>query len=201
MNVTELKSAVDRVDGFYQAFQTREKELKAEVETYKSEIELLTKTSAVLKHLLDILVKEEITKMAGLVTFGLRSVFEDQDLTFVPVLTKKNEKMHVELRTKNRNIESSFGSYGGSVAVIESLLLRILCILKKDLARFMLLDETFPAVSEEYRESTGKLITGLCKKLNLDILLVTQERDFQDCADHVYFAKESDNGLVLEKIK
>jgi len=199
--IEELQRKTDQIDGFYLAMKKREKTMEAELSELKKDVELLTKTSAVLKHLLDSMVKNEISKMAGLITFGLKTVFDDQDLTFLPKIIKKNEKLHIELKTLNEGVEGEFESFGGSVAVIESFLLRVLCLLKKKYARLMLLDETFAAVGSEYIQNTGNLLIQLSKKLNLDILLVTHQKEFQNFADNVYLVKESPKGLLMEKIK
>ena len=201
MTIAELQKKTYQIDGFYKALKDRKEELTSNIETLKNDIDLLTKTSAVLKHLLDIMVKDEINKMAGLITYGLKTIFNDQDLTFVPKIVKKNEKTHIELKTLNNGLEGEFGSFGGSVAVIESFFLRLLCLLKKKYAKLLLLDESFAAVGEEYIANTYRLISELAKKLNLDILLVTQLRTFYDHADHVYKVKESDGGLIMEKIR
>lgn len=201
INISELQSRVDRIDGFYQSLQENKNKLEIETENLKKEMELLKKSSAVLKHLLDVMVKDEISKMAGLITYGLKTVFEDQNLTFKPIITKKNDKIYIELNTENNGISGEFGSFGGSVAVIESFLLRILCILKMNKAKFILLDETFAAVGQEYVSNTSKLISEISKKLDLDILLVTHQREFQQYADRVYRIKESKKGLIMEKLK
>lgn len=199
--IAELQDKLSRLEGFYEALKTRKQELIKETENLKREIDLLTKVSSVLKHLVDVMVKDEISKMAGLITYGLKTIFDDQDLTFVPVITKKNEKVHIELRTQNHGIEGEFGSFGGSVAVIESFLLRLLCLLKMKLARLVLLDETFAAVGSEYIANTSRLISELSKKLGLDVLLVTHQREFQQYANKIYRVKESSNGLIMEKLK
>jgi len=201
ISVIDLQRRVDQIDGFYKSLKTRENELLSAIALIKEEIDILTKASKVLKHLLDIMVKDEISKMASLITYGLKTIFDDQKLTFIPNITKKNDKVHIELKTENNGVEGEFGSFGGSVAVIESFLLRVLCMLKKNYARLMLLDETFAAVGEEYIYNTGKLISELSKKLGLDVLLVTHQKEFQTTADHVYRVKESDQGLLMEKIK
>lgn len=199
--ILELQRKADRIDGYYKALKKQESDFLTEISTLKKEVEILTKTSSVLKHLLDVMVKDEITKMADLITYGLKSIFEDQSLTFVPKIIKKNEKIHIELKTENNGIEGDFESFGGSVAVIESFLIRILCILKKKLARLLLLDETFAAVGEEYIANTSKLISQLSHKLGIDTLLVTHNKDFINFSDNVYRVKESPNGLLIEKIK
>jgi len=201
MNLSDLQKKVYQLDGYYKALRSEEQEHLSEIDALKKEIDLLTKTSAVLKHLLDTMVKDEINKMAGLITYGLKTIFNDQNLTFIPKIVKKNEKMHIELKTLNKGVEGDVGSIGGSVAIIESFFLRLLCLLKKKYARLLLLDETFAAVAEEYIGNTSKLLSELSKKLNLDILLVTHQRAFQDNADHVYKVRESDKGLLMELLR
>jgi hypothetical protein len=205
MNVAELQRKIDQIDGFYKALKNQETGLISEIDLIKKEIDILTKTSAVLKHLLDTMIKDEISKMAGLITYGLKTVFDDQNLIFVPKIKKKNEKIHIELKTENNGVEGEFKSFGGSVAVVESFLLRILCMLKKKFARLMILDETFSAVGNspgsDYIGNTCKLISELCKKLGMDILLVTWQEEFKNNADHVYVVKKSSAGLIMERVK
>jgi DNA repair exonuclease SbcCD ATPase subunit len=201
MNLTDIQSRIDRLEGFYQALKGQEKTIAEEITELKADNELLTKASVVIKHLLDTMVKDEINKMAGLVTYGLRAVFEDQDLSFKPVISKKNERIYIELKTANKGIEGEFGSYGGSVAVIESFLLRVICMLKMKLARVILLDETFAPIGDEYIQSTSKLVGELAKKLGLDVLLVTHQPEFKNYANKVYRVTDSPNGLLMEREK
>lgn len=197
----ELQSRVDKIDGFYTALKTNKASLESQIAGLKDEIELLSKTSAVLKHLLDVMVKDEISRMAGLVTYGLKAIFDDQNLSFVPVITKKNDKVNIEFKTENNGVRGDFGSFGGSVAVIESFLLRVLCMLKLKLARFMVLDETFASVGEEYIPNTSKLVNELSKKTGLDVLLVTHQKEFQNSAQRIYRVKEAPDGLKIESLK
>ncbi|RKY82559.1 hypothetical protein DRQ07_01000 [candidate division KSB1 bacterium] len=199
--ISILEKRLNQIEGFYKALKKQKKELSEVITDIKKNIEILTKTSAVLKHLLDSMVKDEIERMSGLITYGLKSIFDDQDLVFSPEITKKNGKIYIDLKTSNNGIEGNFESFGGSVAVIESFLLRVLCILKKNLAKLMLLDETFAAVGEEYIANTSNLIKELSKKLGLDVLLVTHQKDFQQNADHIYRVKESKDGLTMETLK
>lgn len=201
MNINELEKRLNQTEGFYRALKKQRQELSEVTNSIKKNIEILTKTSAVLKHLLDFMVKDEIERMSNLITYGLKSIFDDQNLVFSPDMTKKGGKIYIDLKTSNNGIEGDFKSFGGSVAVIESFLLRVLCVLKKNLAKLMLLDETFAAVGEEYIANTSKLIKELSKKLGLDVLLVTHQKDFQQNADHIYRVKESKNGLLMEQLK
>ena len=203
MDLKELQGKADKIEGYYRALKKQESDLTSEVEGLKTEISVLLKSSAVLKHLLDVMVKDEISKMAGLITYGLKTIFYDQNLKFIPEITKKNEKINIDLKTDNDGIEMEFGSFGGSVAIIEDILLRIICMIKMKLARIMLLDETLAHIGPEYIPGTGKLLAELCKKLDMDVLLVTQRHDskeFQKYVDNMYKVDKTGKGLVIEKL-
>jgi len=201
MSINDLLKQTNRVEGFYDALKNQETELSDTIASLKKETERDTKVSAVLKHLLDLMVKGEINRTAGLITYGLKTIFDDQDLTFEPEVSQKGGKIHIKLKTINDGIETDFKSSGGSVSVIESFLFRILCVLKKDLARLMFLDETFSAVGDEYIPNTGKFVKELAKKIGIDILLVTHQKEFKHYADNAYKVVKLKGGLTLEKIK
>lgn len=200
-SIIEIQRKTDQIEGFYRALQSQESQLKEQINGIKEEIDILTKSSAVLKHLLDVMVKDEIIRMAGLITYGLKTIFHDQNLCFNPKMVKKNEKMHVELITEIDGKERDFESFGGSVAVIESFLLRILCMLKKNYAKFMVLDETFAAVGDIYISNTCLFINELCKKLDMDVLLVTWQSEFEQGADHIYKVKKASGGITVERTR
>ena len=103
--VKDLQRKTDQIDGFYQAYRQQEQGLTETIDSLKKDIDLDIKASTVLKHLLDIMVKDEVTRMASLITYGLKTIFEDQNLTFTPDITKKNEKIYIELKTNDNGIE------------------------------------------------------------------------------------------------
>ena len=116
---------------------------------------------------MDSFVFDEINKIAGLVTYGLKAVFDDLNLSFKPVVIKKNDRIYIEFKTVQNGHELEFGTFGGSVAVLESLLLRIICILKMNLARLIMLDEGLVAIgTSEYVHNASKLINELSIKVD-----------------------------------
>ena len=201
MDLSTIQSRIDRIDGFYQALKSQEKSIAQDIVDLKTKVDLYVKASLVIKHLLDVMVKDEINKMAGLVTYGLKTIFDDQDLAFKPILSKKNDRIYIDFKTINNGVEADFGTYGGSVAVIESFLLRVICMLKMNLARLILLDETFAAVGSEYIQNTSRLVGELSNKLGLDVLLVTHQPEFKNFANKVYRLKDTPNGVMMEKEK
>jgi ABC-type lipoprotein export system ATPase subunit len=74
-------------------------------------------------------------------------------------------------------------------------------MLKMNLARVILLDESFKAIDCDYIHNTSKLVSELAAKLGLDVLLVTHEPEFKNYAKRVYKVKDSPNGLLMEREK
>jgi len=182
-------------------------ESEAEIEKLSHNIAVYTKSSVVLKSLLQDLVGENLRSIDKLVTEGLRRVFHDQlNLTFQSELVERNNQLQISFRTEQgRATGNAIASFGASVAVVESLLLRIIVILKTGLAPVLLLDESFAQVSDDYIEPLGKLVQSLCKDLGMTILLVTHQHEFQETADVVYRADCTEAGdlrtLSMKKIK
>jgi hypothetical protein len=138
----------------------------------KKERDILDKTEKVLKHLIDKLVKSDLSKMDNLVTYGLKAVYPERNFTFQSVPQERGSKMWIDLQTlDNGNLVSADSK--SSVHVVESLLLRLLCLIKMKRARLLILDESFSAVENDRVEKLYGLVSELCTKLKMDILLVT----------------------------
>lgn len=147
--------------------------------------DILEKTEKVLKHLTDKLVKNDLSKMDGLITYGLKTVYPDKSLVFKSEVQERGKKMWIDLQTiNNGNITDPDSK--SSVQVVESFLLRVLCIIKMKRARLLLLDETFKAVDSDYIEYFYQLVSELCKKLGMDVLLVTHFPGCAELVDHSY---------------
>jgi len=168
-----------------------EKELsqtEQEITSLNSEIALLDKVVELFKHLLDKLIVSNVSKVEKLVTFGLKSVFYDQNLIFEGKIKRGKGKIGVEFQTvkDGKIVGDAIESFGGSIVVVESFLLRIITILRMGLRRFLSLDESFGEVDPEHSVSTSKMINEICEKLDFDILLVTHNRGLQEHAHHVF---------------
>jgi DNA repair exonuclease SbcCD ATPase subunit len=199
INIENLQNRLHKLEGVYQSLKSQENILIKEIENIKNELDIYTKVSTVIKHLLDTLVVDEINKIAGLVTYGLKAVFDDQDLSFKPVIIKKNDRIYIEFKTVHNGHDLDFGFYGGSVAVLESFLLRIICILKMNLAKLIMLDEGLVAIgTSEYVHNASKLINELADRIGLDVLLVTHQPEFKKYANKIYRVEDTINGLMIK---
>lgn len=197
--VASLSNEAARLEGRHEAYNRLCSRLVAEVESLKSDAEVLEMVVRLFERMLRELVGESLEHVEKLVTAGLRAVFEDKTLSFktemdldrkVPVLKFyiKDEELGVEAPPR--------GNFGGGCVALADFLLRVICILKLGLPRVMFQDETLSQVSAQYLPAAGEFIRKLCAKLGMDVVLVTHS-DFQGSADTVYKATMRRGSLHL----
>jgi len=184
----------------------KSEDLEKEITDLESETRILDKVVELFKHLLDDLIVDNVKKVEDLVTYGLKVAFPDQDLKFEAQVKRGKGKIGLEFKTiKNGQIVGEvLETFGGSIATIESFLLRLIVIIKLSLRRIIILDESFNAVDSEYSSNVSKLLREMCEKLNFDMLLVTQNRDtLPEFAHHIYkvVADNDQNCAKIAKVK
>jgi DNA repair exonuclease SbcCD ATPase subunit len=203
MNINLYDSVIDRtqfLQGVYQDKVSQKEKLESEVASLREEKEILDKSEKVIKFLMDKLVQKDLSKMDALITYGLKSVYSDRDILFKSEIIEHGKKIWIDLQTisDGKKVDPQSQS---SVHVIESFLLRLLCILKLNRGRLLLLDETFSAVDTGYIENFSQLVVQLCKKLGMDIFLVTHQVGFIDYANHSYRINRTDNKTEVISLK
>jgi ABC-type lipopolysaccharide export system ATPase subunit len=203
MNLDLLESVVNRshfLQGVYEEKLTQKSKIELEVNSLREEKDILDKTEKVIKYLMDKLVKNDLSSMDALISYVLKTVYTDRDLQFKSEIIEYGKKIWIDLQTisDGKKVDPQSQS---SVHVIESFLLRLLCVIKLKKAKLLLLDETFAAVDPGYIENFSQLIVQLCTKLGMDILLVTHNMGFIDFANHSYRISRTDNKTDVEKLK
>lgn len=201
MDTTLFDSVMNRVtylQGTYEARIRQRDKVKAELTRLKDEKDILDKSEKVLKVLIDQLAKKDLERMDRLVTYGLNTVFPDRDIRFKSEVVERGRKMLLELQTHydGNMVDPQSKS---SIHVIESFLLRILCILKMKKAPLLLMDESFAAVDQGYIDNVSRLLAQLASKLSMDILLVTHNPGFSESEHTAYRLVQNQGKVDLEK--
>jgi len=80
----------------------------------------------------------------------------------------------------------SIDSFGGSVLTIQSILLRVFIILKRNLRPVLFLDESLPALDPAYVSNMAAFLNTLADRLGLDILVITHSPALFDASKHAY---------------
>lgn len=182
----------------------QESSLLAELEFLDQENLLLEKVEELFKYLLDKYVHEYAESFSAIVTEGLQAIFFDQDLKLEIEVEQKRGKVAAKFvlskdGARGGNILDSFG--GGPASVV-SLLLRILVLLKADMARYLLLDESLSALADHYVEGCGAFLQKMCKELDVTVLLITHNSEFVEHSDTAYLGSfNSSDRLQLERLK
>jgi ABC-type branched-subunit amino acid transport system ATPase component len=193
------KARLQYLDGVYQNKKDTLTKLQETVKNLEKRDLVLSKTEEVLKFLINKLVKEDLSKMDKLITYGLNTVFPNKDLSFCSSIEEHGSRIKINLQTVDQGKIADSQCYS-SISVVESLLLRIICIVKMKKARLLLMDETFDAIDSEYIDNVGKLMEQLSKKLKIDALLVTHENDFANKLHNMYKFISVNNSLAIEKV-
>lgn len=196
----EVLDRLRYLEGVYTNKVDQKNSMSLVVSELEEEGLILQKTEKVLKHLVEKLAKKDLNKMDQLVTYGLNTVFPGRDIKFETELVEHGNKIKINLKTLYNGslVEPDNKS---SISVVESFLLRILCIAKLKKAPLLLMDETFAAVGSEYIENISKLISELAKKLKIDILLVTHNPSFQAYSGKSFQLVSDENQVRIESAK
>ena len=140
----------------------------AELETKKAH---LVKSVAVLDVLTQKVAEKGIGRVETVVSQGLGLVFGSNVSC---VLEKKDGargatyKVKIKVVTdQGEIIGDPMESFGGGPVNVTSFLLRVLMLHRFKLARFMVLDETFNNVSEEYLPAVSSLLKSLADEIIL----------------------------------
>lgn len=197
----QLKSAVERQLGVVEAQRQIVEGLRTEVSTLDGEIAILTFTSTALEQLLKSVSVESLESVEQLVTYGLRTIFDDQALGFKIEVGTKFKQQWMEPKLINGKVTAPIlDAFGGGPASVVAFLLRVLVCRRLGLAPVLVLDEQFSMVSAEYVENVAKLLRELADKLGFTFILVTHDRGFLSYANHGYEAKETSAGTIFQPV-
>lgn len=189
---------MEREETKQQLLVSQRKNLQEEIEQTRKDIQVLGKVEELFKYLLDKYVNKYAESFSEIVTEGLQTIFHDQDIRFEVVVDQKHGKVWADFETIHEGIRGqSLESFGGGVSSVQSLLLRLLVLMKKNLAKYLILDESLAALSEEYVENAGIFLKKMCKELGVNVLLITHNKAFLDYADNAYEAKLNQKGVIF----
>lgn len=186
--------------------------VKTEIETLTARLDVLAQVAELFRALMDKLVLTYVKSIESVVTEGLRTIFEDQDLTFEADVQHRRNKVAIDFYIRQtegggRVIRGRpLESFGGGPTSIASFVLRVLALLRLKRWPVLLLDETFSAVSEEYVGQTGSFLRKFSESTGITILLVTHKTAFTEHATVAYTGSEvvsdaGDRKLKLQLLK
>jgi len=202
-----LKSQLERAKTLRDAADNRLKETRQTLKRLNDDLVTLDGVQAIFQKLIDQEVNIGVQAVVQLLTEGLQTVFNDQNLEVKADVAVERGKVAVDLITRQvPSLNSSPDdviegdcneSYGGSVATVQSVLLRVIILLRRGLRPALWLDETLGAFDPNYVINMGNFLNTLCDRLGMDLLDVTQNSTLLETAKKAYVIKRIDDQAVF----
>ncbi len=205
--VADLRSRLSKAEGLRDAAARRVEKTKDEVRDLEGQEEVLDLVSNLFRTLIDNEVTENVQAVEKLLTEGLQTIFEDMDLQVKANVEVLRGKVSVELLTVQKQADgtetegTSLDAYGGSVSAVQSVLMRVIVLLKRDLRPLLLLDESLGAVADHYVPNVGKFLSLLCDRLGMDVLAVTHNPTLVETADRAYRIRKKEGAATFREVR
>ena len=195
---------MDKVSGKREAIQGRLQDVLSKIKALEAQEEVLQLVSNVIRSLIDSEINDSVQAVEKLQSEGLRTVFDDQDISVSASVETQRGKISVELVTSQKLQDGTLiegvsnDAFGGAVTTVQSVLMRIIVILRRDMRPLLLLDESLPAFDSNYVSNMAEFLRTLSDRLGLDILLVSHNPSLVDGAHKAYHIKKAGGAARFE---
>lgn len=205
-SVSTLRSNLDRALGLRQGVQAELQQNNDKIISLEQEESTLTLVAELLRHFIDREVTLGVEAVQNLQTEGLQAVFDDQDLHAKAEVEVSRGKVSVNLVTVQTRADGEIegegmDAFGGALVTLQSVLLRIIIIVRRGLRPLLVMDESLPAIEGGYLLNMGRFLSVLCAKLGVDILVVTHNPLLVDTADRAYRISLKDEAAHFQLVK
>jgi hypothetical protein len=198
-SLSEIQTKLARAKGHRDSLLGRLQAVQREVVSLREEELLLDHVEVLFRQLLNAEITEAKLAVEDLTTEALHAVFTDQDLSVRADVEVERGKVAISLVTVQKdalgNITEgcSNESFGGAVTTVESVLLRLLVLLRRGLRPVLVLDEALPAFDANYAGNMGQFLLAVCTRMHVDLLLVTHNPLLFETAHKAYRVSRQDD--------
>lgn len=209
--LAEIQEDLERLDTAFKRKEGERNILLLKAESLSVEIEERKKRDQIFRKVIELFnsiggKQRELLKkrIEVIVTYGLRSVFQ-KDLNFKIEIGEQRGyptmDFFIESGGKQRPVMGFRG--GGYVDVCGYILQMLVVVLMKSRVRqFVMFDEALVHLSSKYRERMFLFKRELCDKLGIQMVFITQQREYLEIADRGYlFELDSNDFTRIEQIK
>lgn len=207
-SVASVEKSIEREIGEAKALAKRAQQDLAEANQLEARADALEKVVGILNSFADARQEAVQSKIEALVTHGLQTVF-DSSLSFHVVSETKARRVETRFVVRSKAgsevVETSIlDARGGGVAAVAGFLLRLIVVLlRPDVRPFLLLDESFSMVSEEYEPRLVDFVKELTEKTPVQVVLVTHKavEEWSAAADKIHRFKLKNGRTQVEAVK
>lgn len=201
-----FRTNLSRVGALRDAAQQSLTDSRTRIEGLEVEGEVLDRVADLFRVLIDREVVDNAQIVESLLSEGLQAIFDDLDLSVRSEIDIQRGKVSVDLLTVQKEPDgtvtegASTEAYGGSVATVQSVLLRVVVLNRRGLRPLLLLDESLGAVAEHYVPRVGKFLALLCERMGLDILAVSHNPALVEAATTSYRIRKKNGAADFRKV-
>jgi hypothetical protein len=205
--VRGLRASLSRVQGRRDACVRRLADAEKEVLRLVVEEDVLDRVCNLFRILIDREVVDNAQTAERLLSEGLRTIFDDLNLSVRTEVDVQRGKVSVDLYTVQTQPNgvtteaASTDAFGGSVSVVQSILLRVVVVMRRGLRPLLLLDESLAAVAEQYVPRVGLFLSELATRMGLDILVVTHNTTLVEAADKAYRIRKDTGEAIFTEVR
>jgi len=150
-----VREKLTRAVALKESLQERLDSLEGESRGLKEKEQILLLVGELFRNLVDLEISDAVNVLKKLQTRGLQVVFADKDLFVDAEVLVKRGKVSLDFITCERDsdgtiVKGSVKSFGGSVTTLQSILLRIIVILRRKMRLVLFLDEAIVAFYPDY---------------------------------------------------
>lgn len=191
MQITSRRRELDRAQGEARALAQRGKALQAEIVELKQKQITLEKVAVLLNSIGENRQEQVQQTIENLVTLGLQTIF-GPELSFHLAQKTSASKAQVDFMIRSTYGETVIDTpvmeaRGGGLAATVGFLLRlVILLLSKPKQPFLVLDESFSMVSEEYLDKVSYFLQEVTVKTGVQIILITHQTELTENADALY---------------
>jgi len=185
----DIKKDKDEIEGKLSLLSEQFTDCEQKVHEIKTKRELYTK-SVELVNLVQKTSREKIKKgFEKIVTYGLRSIYRD-DYRFKLEFGRRGNLGELEFNIITPQCKEAFDpllTSGGGILDIISVALRV-ALLESVIPKnngFIIFDESFKHLSQDYIENAKNFLRAITKKMNRQIIMVTHKEQFLENANKV----------------
>tara|TARA_B100001057_G_scaffold11248_1_gene10700 strand:- start:440 stop:1084 length:645 start_codon:yes stop_codon:yes gene_type:complete len=205
-SATSLRSRLDRVVGRRDEVTRRVEDCQNVIQGLNDEEHLCQLVAELFRQLIDAEVNAGVQAVESLLTEGLSAVFADQQISVRSEVGVSRGKVSVDLITTQKQADgtisegSTIDAFGGAVTTVQSVLLRLIVVMRRGLRPVLLLDESLPAFDANYVDAMGKFLRLLCERMGVDILLVTHNPALVEASHRAYRIRRTPKGAKFDLV-
>jgi ABC-type dipeptide/oligopeptide/nickel transport system ATPase subunit len=202
-----LSDAVSRASARRDAAVATLSDARIAARDLQERVDLLDLVANLLRSLIDQEITEGVKAIETLQSEGVQAVFDDQNINVRAEIDVSRGKVNVALVTSQVKEDGtviegvSLEGFGGAVSTVQSVLLRLALIVRRGLRPVLFLDESLPAFDERYVLNMAAFLKTLCRKMGVDILLVTHNPALVEAADRAYRIKRDRGFSTFQRIR